>query len=49
MQVSFMGFAMGLAIAFPITETVAVLISPKSIKLNYTKGFNILDFKKHHF
>ena len=26
-----------------------VLPIPKSIKLNHIKGFNILDFKKHHF
>jgi len=26
-----------------------VLLDPKSIKLNHIKGFNILDFKKHHF
>ena len=26
-----------------------VLPIPKSIKLNHIKGFDVLDFKKHHF
>jgi hypothetical protein len=33
----------------PIELLKNVLFGLKSIRFSYIKGFNILDFKKHHF